>query len=758
MLQRMIDYMRTCSYNALMNELDPVFDCGRRLLFGAVRADAAEDHARGLPRGGSRVGDRRGNRRDADQRLAPPGPHAPAWRGDAAQAKATLVYYRVADETMVELCRSVCTRIAGARSTSASRCRRQFLRSCRPPGNAPPEARRAPRAATGGSVLRRPPDRRGFLRTLTLAGGALGAASLGSRVRAQAGEPAILELPAHSKGLGQPVARARLRRALGARERTCSAARAPGSRACPRPRSSFTPLQGMFGIITPSGLHFERHHQGWHDIDPAQHRLMIKGLVSSAARLHDGRPDAPAVGVAHPFHRVRRQHRHGVGQRRGADRAVHARHALVLRVHRRAAVAAARRLRLRHSKRASYVLAEGADGSSMTRTIAIERALDDVIVACGMNGEMLRPENGYPLRLVVPGVQGVSWVKWLRRIEVGDQPWDTKDETLHYVDLMPDGVHRQYTSIQECKSVITTPSGGQMLRRPGFYNVTGLAWSGRGRSSASTSRSTAAATGGPRGSRSRCCRRPDALQYRLDLGRRARRSCRPARSTTPATCSRRSRSCARCAARDRSITTTRSSRGTWPASGEVGNVQVGLARSLAGAAAAAGRRWRSVAPSASAGDRPRRRRPPRSRAWDIDVRADFKGLPRGLGHRSRKGEDIWEAKCASCHGIFGESNEVFTPIIGGTTPEDVEDRPRHGADRSGDAAHDADEALALSTLWDYIHRAMPWNAPKSLSDRRGLRGDRVHPESGRSRARRTSCCRDGNIARGAEARCRTATA
>jgi sulfane dehydrogenase subunit SoxC len=84
------------------------------------------------------------------------------------------------------------------------------------------------------------------------------------------------------------------------------------------------------------------------------------------------------------------------------------------------------------------------------------------------------------LRLVVPGVQGVSWVKWLRRLEVGDQPYATKDETSHYVDLMPDGTQRQYTSIQEAKSVITAPSGGQRLLKQGYYCITGLAWSGRG--------------------------------------------------------------------------------------------------------------------------------------------------------------------------------------------------------------------------------------------------------------------------------------
>jgi sulfane dehydrogenase subunit SoxC len=134
------------------------------------------------------------------------------------------------------------------------------------------------------------------------------------------------------------------------------------------------------------------------------------------------------------------------------------------------------------AKRGRFVLAEGADGSSMTRTIPMELVdSGEVLVAYGSNGEMLRPENGYPLRLVVPGVQGVSWVKYLRRIEVGDQPWAAKDEVMHYVDLMPDGRHRQYTSIQECKSVVTTPSGGQVLLDRGFHQISGLAWSGRGK-------------------------------------------------------------------------------------------------------------------------------------------------------------------------------------------------------------------------------------------------------------------------------------
>jgi len=117
-------------------------------------------------------------------------------------------------------------------------------------------------------------------------------------------------------------------------------------------------------------------------------------------------------------------------------------------------------------QKAKWLLAEGSDGASLTRSIPIDRALDDAIVAWGMNGEMLRPENGYPLRLVVPGLQGVCWVKWLRRLEVGDAPFATREESTQYLDLMPDGLQRQYTVIQECKSVITSPSGGQRFTDP----------------------------------------------------------------------------------------------------------------------------------------------------------------------------------------------------------------------------------------------------------------------------------------------------
>lgn len=293
------------------------------------------------------------------------------------------------------------------------------------------------------------------------------------------GDPNILSLPEHATTLGKPV----VTYAYGMPskyETNLLRRESPGLTRVSAASVSFAPLQGLFGIITPSGLHFERHHQGWYDIDPSKHRFMINGLVKnpkvytmddlmrmpSVSRMHFiecGANTAMEWGnVAVPTV----QYSHGMlscSEFTGVPLSVLLEDCGY------------------DKENAKFLLAEGGDGSGMTRTIAIDQALDDVIVAWGMNGEMLRPENGYPLRLVVPGVQGVSWVKWLRRIEVGDKPYATKDEALHYIDLMPDGMYRQYTSIQECKSVITSPSAGQMLLDKGFYNITGLAWSGRGK-------------------------------------------------------------------------------------------------------------------------------------------------------------------------------------------------------------------------------------------------------------------------------------
>lgn len=315
--------------------------------------------------------------------------------------------------------------------------------------------------------------RRGLLR-----GALASAVAAMSGAAIAADDPDIVNVPEWSRMLGNPVALNPYGQPS-RYEANIIRRQSPGLTQTDQASVSFCPLQSVFGMITPSGLHFERHHQGWVDIDPRRHRLMINGLVEtplvftleelmrmpSVSRIHFiecgantalewGNSAVPTVQYTHGM--LSCSEYTGVSlslllERAGYDR-----------------------------QRAKYILAEGADGSSMTRTINLENALDDVMVAYGMNGEMMRPEQGYPLRLVVPGVQGVSWVKWLRRIEVGDQPWAAKDEASHYVDLMPDGMHRQYTAIQEAKSVITNPSGGQQLLTHGYYPITGLAWSGRG--------------------------------------------------------------------------------------------------------------------------------------------------------------------------------------------------------------------------------------------------------------------------------------
>jgi len=327
--------------------------------------------------------------------------------------------------------------------------------------------------------------RRDFIRG-TLVAATSAAASLAvaqsNPVPSAGGDPNILNLPEHSKGLGQGVATdgygkpSRFESNLQRRQ-------SPGLTQTTQSSVSFAPLQSMFGIVTPSGLHFERHHQGWWDVDPSRHRLMVNGSAPEMV----AKPLVFTVDEIMRLPSVSRFHFIECGANTGMEwgnvavPTAQYSHGM-LSCSEFTGVPLIRLLEMAGAdlKKGKFVLAEGADGSSLTRTIPLSQVLSgEVLVAYGQNGEMLRPENGYPLRLVVPGAQGVSWVKYLRRIELGDKPYATKDEAIHYIDLMPDGLHRQYTSIQECKSVITTPSGGQVLLDRGYYNITGLAWSGR---------------------------------------------------------------------------------------------------------------------------------------------------------------------------------------------------------------------------------------------------------------------------------------
>ena len=360
----------------------------------------------------------------------------------------------------------------------------------------PGRVRKAPEhfldaAAMGAVRSEAAQGRRDFIRGAFSAAvaGAAAAASPGTLAQsnpapADGGDPNILNLPEHSTGLGRPVAYDGYGRPS-KYEANVQRRQSPGLTQTAQASVSFAPLQSLFGIVTPSGLHFERHHQGWWDIDPSKHRLMINGSDASMVTTPkvftmDELMRLPAVSR---FHFIECGANTGMEWGNVAVPTVQYTHGMLSCSE---FTGVPLKLLLDQcgvdSKRGRYLLAEGADGSSMTRTIPMELVESgEVLVAYGQNGEMLRPENGYPLRLVVPGVQGVSWVKYLRRIEVGDQPYGTKDESIHYIDLMPDGLHRQYSSTQECKSVVTTPSGGQVLLDKGFYSISGLAWSGRGK-------------------------------------------------------------------------------------------------------------------------------------------------------------------------------------------------------------------------------------------------------------------------------------
>jgi sulfane dehydrogenase subunit SoxC len=117
----------------------------------------------------------------------------------------------------------------------------------------------------------------------------------------------------------------------------------------------------------------------------------------------------------------------------------------------------------------------------MDRSIPMEKMMDDAMICWAQNGERLRPEQGYPIRLLVPGFEGNMNIKWLRRLKVGTEPWMTREETSKYTDLMADGTARQFTFVQEANSCITYPSAGQQMSHKGFHEITGLAWSGRGK-------------------------------------------------------------------------------------------------------------------------------------------------------------------------------------------------------------------------------------------------------------------------------------
>lgn len=242
---------------------------------------------------------------------------------------------------------------------------------------------------------------------------------------------------------------------------------------------SMTPLASGQGIITPSGLHFERHHGGIPTIDPQRHALILHGMVDKPLRLT--MDDLKRMPSASRITFIECSGNGLTEWEKPTLRTVQGTHGLTSTSEWTGVRLSTVLAEAGVQDGAAWILAEGADAAVMTRSIPIDKAMDDAILAYAQNGEALRPEQGYPLRLLLPGYEGNTQIKWLRRLEVGDKPFMTREETLKYTDLLPDGTARQFTLTMDAKSVITFPSGAMQLPRPGFYEITGLAWSGRGR-------------------------------------------------------------------------------------------------------------------------------------------------------------------------------------------------------------------------------------------------------------------------------------
>jgi sulfane dehydrogenase subunit SoxC len=248
----------------------------------------------------------------------------------------------------------------------------------------------------------------------------------------------------------------------------------------PTKTAAGTPMQNGYGIITPSGLHFERHHAGIPNIDPAKHRLVIHGLVD--------RPIKYSLADLKRFPTVSRTYfmecsgTTGRELMKATDPTVQRTHGLVSTSEWTGVPLSTLLKQTGLKPEAAWVLAEGADAAVMTRSVPVDKCLSDALVVFAQNGEAVRPEQGYPMRLFLPGWEGNISIKWLRRLEVSDKPFYTREETSKYTDLITKtGKARIFTFTMDAKSVITFPSGEMKLPGAGFYEITGLAWSGRGK-------------------------------------------------------------------------------------------------------------------------------------------------------------------------------------------------------------------------------------------------------------------------------------
>jgi sulfane dehydrogenase subunit SoxC len=244
--------------------------------------------------------------------------------------------------------------------------------------------------------------------------------------------------------------------------------------------TSFTPLQHLTGTITPADLHFERHHGGVAHIDPARYRLLVHGLVRrpTVFTLDDLMRLPPVSRVCFV---------ECAGNGRTAYRAP-VRELTPQLIDGQTSNSEWTGVPLRTllaeadvERAATWLLAEGGDAAVLSRSVPMAKAMDDALVAYAQNGEPIRPANGYPVRLLLPGWEGNMCIKWLRRLEAIAQPNMSRDETARYTDPLPNGTARQFSFEMDVKSIITSPAHPGRLAGTGWVPISGLAWSGRGK-------------------------------------------------------------------------------------------------------------------------------------------------------------------------------------------------------------------------------------------------------------------------------------
>ena len=253
-------------------------------------------------------------------------------------------------------------------------------------------------------------------------------------------------------------------------------ARSPAEnpRRLPIPTSSRTPLQDLHGTITPSDLHYERHHGGVAVVDPMTYRLMVHGMV-----------DRPLTLTLQDLKRFPAATRtcflECAGNFNGQREDITPQEicGLTSQSEWTGVMLSTVFNEVGAQPRATWFLAEGQDAAVMTRSIPLKDAIGEAMLAYAQNGEALRPEQGYPVRLLLPGLEGNASVKWLRRIELADQPFMTREETSKYTDPLADGTAREFSLVIDARSVITSPSYPQTIQK-GFVELRGIAWSGRG--------------------------------------------------------------------------------------------------------------------------------------------------------------------------------------------------------------------------------------------------------------------------------------